>query len=137
MADAKIDLEIRAQRSVFKLKEPTILPAMATLTSSGGSRTSVDLICVIDNSGSMSGEKIELVKETMRFLLETLTPADRLSIITFNSGSSRLCGLMGVSGENMIALNNHINSIHAGGGTNIDSGLMLALKTIRDRKQAN
>lgn len=74
---------------------------MATLKSSGGSRTSVDLICVIDNSGSMNGEKIELVKATLRFLLETLTPSDRLSLITFNSYAKRLCGLKCVTGENM------------------------------------
>ena len=40
---------------MVKLKQKTLLPAMASITSSGGSRTSVDLICVIDNSGSMSG----------------------------------------------------------------------------------
>ena len=121
----------------MKLKEKTDLPAMATLKSSGGSRTSVDLICVIDNSGSMSGEKIELVKDTMRFLLETLTPSDRLSIITFNSYATRVCELRCVTGENLIQFNTLINSIGAGGGTNIDSGLELALKTIRDRKRAN
>jgi Mg-chelatase subunit ChlD len=42
---------------------------MVSLKSSGGSRTSVDLICVIDNSGSMSGHKIQLVKDTLKFLL--------------------------------------------------------------------
>ena len=73
----------------------------------------------------------------MRFLLETLTPADRLSIITFNSYPTRLCGLKAVNPENLVTLNHHISSIHAGGGTNIDSGLELGLKTIRDRKQAN
>lgn len=83
---------------MVKLKTAEILPAMVTLKSSGGSRTSVDLICVIDNSGSMSGEKIGLVKETMNFLLETLTPSDRLSIITFNNHSQRLCGLKTVTG---------------------------------------
>jgi uncharacterized protein with von Willebrand factor type A (vWA) domain len=30
-----------------------------------------------------------------------------------------------------------IHSIQAGGGTNINSGLQLALKTIRDRKHVN
>jgi uncharacterized protein with von Willebrand factor type A (vWA) domain len=30
-----------------------------------------------------------------------------------------------------------VNSIYAGGGTNINSGLQLALKTIRDRKHIN
>ena len=56
--EANIELSITAQRSVFKLKEAVDLPAMATIKSEGGSRTNVDLICVIDNSGSMSGEKI-------------------------------------------------------------------------------
>lgn len=60
-----------------------MLPAMVSMKTEGGSRTSVDLICVIDVSGSMMGEKIELVRSTMKYLLEALTPADRLSIITF------------------------------------------------------
>jgi hypothetical protein len=38
-----------------KLKEEVMLPAMCSLKTSGGSRSSVDLICVIDVSGSMSG----------------------------------------------------------------------------------
>jgi len=46
---------MKAQRSLVKLKTAAELPAMVTLKSSGGSRTSVDLICVIDNSGSMQG----------------------------------------------------------------------------------
>lgn len=32
---------------------------------------------------------------------------------------------------------NIVNNIHAGGGTNINSGLVLALKTMRDRKFPN
>lgn len=121
----------------MKLKTQTDLPAMATLKSSGGSRTSVDLICVIDNSGSMNGQKIDLVKATLRFLLGTLTPADRLSLITFNSGAQRLCGLKCVTGENMQEFQKIVGGIHAGGGTVINSGLQLALKTIRDRKHVN
>lgn len=76
-----------------KLKEEVMLPAMVSLRTEGGSRTSVDLICVIDVSGSMMGEKIELVRSTMKYLLEALTPADRLSIITFESWGERVCGL--------------------------------------------
>ncbi len=76
-----------------KLKEEVMLPAMVSLRTEGGSRTSVDLICVIDVSGSMMGEKIELVRSTMKYLLEALPPADRLSIITFESWGERVCGL--------------------------------------------
>lgn len=110
---------------------------MVSLKTSGGSRTSVDLICVIDNSGSMNGEKIELVRETMRFLLETLTPSDRLSIVTFNSAANRCCGLKCVTGENMQNFKNIIDGIQAGGGTNINSGLQIALKMLRERKHTN
>jgi len=110
---------------------------MCSITASGGTRTSVDLICVIDVSGSMSGEKIELVRETLRFLIETLTPSDRLSLITFNSGGNRICPLRTVTQENMVGFSANINGLIASGGTNIMSGLSLALKTIRDRKTPN
>lgn len=110
---------------------------MASVTSSGGSRTSVDLICVIDNSGSMSGEKIQLVRDTLKFLVETLTPSDRISLIMFNSFATRLCPLKCVTGENIGVMNEIINSIHSGGGTDINSGMDLALKTIRERKHVN
>jgi len=43
---------------MIKLKNEITLPAMVSLKTSGGTRTSVDLICVIDNSGSMNGQKI-------------------------------------------------------------------------------
>ena len=132
-----MEIELKAQRSQVKLGEVTVLPAMCSILSTGGARTSVDLICVIDVSGSMSGEKIELVRETMKFLIETLTPSDRLSIITFNSRGNRICGLKTVTQENLVVFSNHINSLFASGGTNIMSGMELALKTIRDRKIPN
>lgn len=61
--EGKIDISLIAQRSQVKLGEVTVLPAMCKIVSSGGSRTSVDLVCVIDVSGSMNGEKIDLVNK--------------------------------------------------------------------------
>jgi uncharacterized protein YegL len=66
---------------------------MCEVKTEGGVRSSVDLICVLDVSGSMSGQKIQLLKETMKFLVETLTPSDRLCIITFNNQARRICTL--------------------------------------------
>ena len=53
--EGKVDVALLAQRSQVKLGEVTVLPAMCQVISSGGDRTSIDLICVIDVSGSMSG----------------------------------------------------------------------------------
>jgi Mg-chelatase subunit ChlD len=44
----------------------------------------IDLICVIDRSGSMNGTKIDYVKEALFKLLDFLHPNDRLSLIIFN-----------------------------------------------------
>ena len=60
--DANISLSLKAQRSQVKLGEQTIMPGMCSLMAEGGTRSSVDLICVIDVSGSMGGEKIQLVR---------------------------------------------------------------------------
>lgn len=73
----------------------------------------------------------------MKVLIETLTPSDRLSIITFNSSGQRICPLKAVNPENTVAFNEHIQGLYASGGTSIMSGMNLALKTLRDRKQIN
>lgn len=73
----------------------------------------------------------------MKYLLETLCPSDRLSIITFQSYGKRVCPLKCITPENLVAMNNYVDTLNAGGGTNINSGLDLAMKTIRDRKHQN
>lgn len=73
----------------------------------------------------------------MKFLIETLTPADRLSIITFNNSGFRICGLKCVTPENSVSFTTDIDRFQASGGTSIMSGMNLALKTIRDRKRPN
>ena len=73
----------------------------------------------------------------MLFVLETLTPSDRLSIITFNGSARRICGLKTVSKENMPRFESDIHALRASGGTNILSGMEMAFKTINDRKVPN
>jgi len=45
----------------------------------------IDLICLIDVSGSMSGTKLNNVKKTLLILLDFLREKDRLCLITFES----------------------------------------------------
>ena len=42
-----------------------------------------------------------------------------------------------VTQENLVTFSNYINILSASGGTNIMSGMQLALKTINDRKRPN
>ena len=47
-------------------------------------KCNVDLICVIDISGSMTGQKIYEVKESLKILLSFLEEKDRLCLILFD-----------------------------------------------------
>ena len=48
-------------------------------------KCNVDLICVIDISGSMSGQKIYQVKESLKILISLMDEKDRLCLILFDS----------------------------------------------------
>ncbi|KAL0460178.1 UNVERIFIED_CONTAM: E3 ubiquitin-protein ligase WAV3 [Sesamum latifolium] len=47
------------------------------------SRAPVDLVTVLDVSGSMAGTKLALLKRAMGFVIQNLGPSDRLSVIAF------------------------------------------------------
>lgn len=100
-------------------------------------RTSVDLVCVIDNSGSMSGEKIENVKKALIALLDFMEDNDRLCLILFNSYGQRLTNLKCTNKKNKEELIRIINSLRAGGGTNINSGMDIAFRVLKGRKHEN
>jgi Mg-chelatase subunit ChlD len=48
-------------------------------------RLPVDVVAVVDCSGSMHGDKMEQMKATMRLLVQSLTSSDKLSIVAFDS----------------------------------------------------
>lgn len=67
------------------LKAPTLLSKDASEKEMNELRVPVDLVCVVDQSGSMGGEKIHLLKETLNYIIDQMNPLDRLSVISFNS----------------------------------------------------
>lgn len=60
-----------------------ITPAAA---AAAAPRPPLDLAVVIDISGSMNGLPLELAKEAVILVNQTLSPEDRLSLVTFHSG---------------------------------------------------
>ncbi|XP_028111069.1 E3 ubiquitin-protein ligase WAV3-like [Camellia sinensis] len=105
-----------------------------TGAESGNDRFGVDLVMVLDVSGSMGGEKLEKMKIAMLFMIKKLSPIDRLSIVTFNEGSQRLCPLRQITENSQGEIENLVNSLVANGGTNISAGLQTGLKVLNDRR---
>ena len=94
-------------------------------------KCNVDLICVIDVSGSMCGEKIYQVKESLKILISLMGEKDRLCLITFSSNAKNFYNLEYLTKKNKEILEEKINQISAGGGTNILSGLKMAVEIIK------
>jgi len=96
-------------------------------------KCNADLICVIDVSGSMCGEKIYQVKESLKILISLMDEKDRLCLILFESSARNFYNLEFLTKSNKKILEEKINKISAGGGTNILSGLKMAVEVIKSQ----
>jgi len=89
----------------------------------------VNISLVVDNSGSMSGQKLDFVKNAMKTFVEKLDNGTTISIIVFNSNAS-------IKKHNVILNNDRslvyqaIENIHSMGSTNINEGMILGYEEI-------
>ncbi len=98
-----------------------------------------ELIFILDTSGSMGGTSIVQAKEALQVAIQRLRPEDTFNIITFSDQTNKIFTKPRPAEPGAIkeALN-HIDSIQARGGTEMEPALELALvnqkKTTRFRQ---
>ncbi|XP_022990257.1 uncharacterized protein LOC111487191 [Cucurbita maxima] len=100
-------------------------------------RAPVDLVTVLDISGSMAGTKLALLKRAMGFVIQNLSSSDRLSVIAFSSTARRLFPLRRMTDTGRQQALQAVNSLVANGGTNIAEGLRKGAKIMEDRREKN
>ena len=76
---------------------------------------SVALVVVIDTSGSMSGNRVQLAKETARLAIRRLLPHDYVGIVEFFGAKRWAAPIQPAS--NTIEIERALNRMDAGGGT--------------------
>ena len=89
---------------------------------------SLALALVIDKSGSMAGEKLDLTKQAARATAEALPPSDQIAVVVFDSQSQPVVQLQRAANRQRIA--GDIGRIQASGGTNILAGLREAVEEL-------
>lgn len=67
------------------LQAPPVSWSLTDELSSSSTRVPIDLICVVDQSGSMAGEKLVLLKQTLIYIVEQMSELDRLAVVSFNT----------------------------------------------------
>jgi Ca-activated chloride channel family protein len=85
---------------------------------------------VLDHSGSMSGTKLDNLREAAKLAVDQMGPQDLLSIVVFDDKVKVVAPSQPVSdgGE----LRKQIDDIRAGGGTAISRGMKEGLRELRD-----
>lgn len=91
-------------------------------------RSPMEMVFVLDCSGSMSGRPIEQARAAIAHALQSLTPRDTFQIINFSSTASQL-GTAPViaTPQNIQQGLTYLNSLNGQGGTEMIQGLKAAL----------
>ena len=138
MESEKKEIEISAYKgdNLFNENTPFVINLFAPEAEKeeDEKRVSADLICVIDISGSMEGEKIKLVKESLKILVDMMEEKDRIALVLFDQKAKLYFNLEYLTKENKDKLKAQIEKIEASGGTNIASGLQIAVEILKQQK---
>ncbi len=96
------------------------------------------VVFVVDRSGSMSGKKIEQAKGALTFVLNNLREGDLFNIVAYdNEVESFRPELQRYDEQTRQQAIGFIEGIYAGGSTNIDEALQVALQQLQDDSRPN
>lgn len=137
----KLELETRTPK-IQKLTEMQKVPLLVSLKPKEQDPTTVrrmglDLVILMDVSGSMAGSKIRLLVESLNFIVEQLAETDRLALVAFSHQSTILTNLQPLTKVNKEKALEAIGKLEAGGGTYISHALIDGFDILLNRTHVN
>jgi Mg-chelatase subunit ChlD/uncharacterized membrane protein len=87
------------------------------------------MVLLIDRSGSMEGQKMELAKEAAKSAVALLGPSDKIGVIAFDVASTWISELRPASDRAYVM--DQISRIQANGGTHISPAMEMAYEALR------
>ena len=122
-----------SQDTLTRLDEPQIVYSMIDIVSTLVEKDTTDLPLnisfVLDNSTSMDGARMDILKGATKEIIQELNEDDIISVISFNDRAEVL--LSSQSHPPIAHVESSINSLFAEGGTEIFQGLEAAFEEIR------
>lgn len=99
-------------------------------------RCGLDLVIMLDITAMRNRQDgLQILKKATEFVIKTLSPIDRVSIVTFSRTANRLCALRQINQESREVMLNLVNGITPGDGqASISEGLEMALQVLNGRK---
>ncbi|XZF62484.1 MAG: VWA domain-containing protein [Gloeotrichia echinulata DVL01] len=101
-----------------------------------GGRT-VNLMMVIDTSGSMEGDRLQSVKNSLRIAAQSINPGNYVGLITFSDRPTKILPLAPFDLQQHKRLLAAADSLKADGGTAMYDGTIVGLSELMERKKAD
>ncbi|MGI9252814.1 MAG: vWA domain-containing protein, partial [Thermomicrobiales bacterium] len=102
----------------------------APARSAGQRSTPTDVALVLDRSGSMSGDKIELAKEAVTEACRHLRDEDRVALVVFDNDIDLLQSLEHATSRVKTNVRMSLVGVDARGGTNLSGGWFRGCKEL-------
>ena len=90
-------------------------------------RAPIDVVAVIDRSGSMSGQPLASVIDATNLLVRLLGPNDRIAVVTFDD---QVDMVMPLAHHDPARAADILSRVHAGGSTNLSGGWLKGLEIL-------
>ena len=90
--------------------------------------SNVDMVIVLDQSGSMSGSKIDDARQAILKLLAVLSSRDRFGLVGYADQAKVYSEIVHVTPGNRSQLESIVRAIRPEGGTNLGAGLSLGMR---------
>jgi tight adherence protein B len=91
-------------------------------------RDPIDVVLLLDTSGSMEGEPLAAAKTAARSFVTAMRPDDRIAVVSFSS-EPRVVSELSADSAGLVAA---VDSLSAGGETALHDGLIRASKAFED-----
>lgn len=117
-------------RNVVTVRHDEIVNALLEMTAAAASteaRAPLDIVTVIDRSGSMSGDPLRAVIAAVSDLLRIATPADRIAVVAFDDAVEVVLPL---AAHDSITAVRAVRGITSRGSTNLSGGWLKAAEIL-------
>lgn len=126
--DAEHGVDIGQPQTILEVPKVEVIQAAQALWRKA--KKPVDLVVVMDTSGSMQGDKIAAARTSLGQFIGLLDDRDQLQIDTFNSDVTVLAPMASV-GDKRDDLQRHVAGIFEGGGTALYDATLSAYEDLK------